>query len=158
MTGFKSWFNARSVRERRLLLVMAALLVLTIVWAGVIRPLGDGLSGARERYADAVLRLGTVEDQVDAIRRANADRPRPLTGTLADVVRQEAEGAGFTLASLDEQGPGRVSVGIQSAKAGALAGWLARLERRGVLVDSATMTNNGDRTVGVSLTLKARGA
>ena len=33
---------------------------------------------------------------------------------------------------------------------------IARLESAGILVDAATFTDNGDRTVGVSLTLKAR--
>ena len=49
-------------------------------------------------------------------------------------------------------------IGIQSARPGALVAWLARLERLGILVDSVAMTDKGDKTVGVALTLKARAA
>lgn len=158
MSGLRTWFDGRSLREKRLLLVMAALAALTLVWAAIIRPIGDGLSSARERHADAVMRLGETQAQVAALRDAQRSRPAPLTGTLADAVRAQADQAGFALASLDQDGPDRVRVGIQSARPGALVAWLARLERAGILVDAAALTNNGDKTVGVTLTLKARAA
>ena len=157
MTGLRAWFVARSLRERRLILLMAALAALTVIWAGIIRPVGDGLSSARERQADAAVRLASTQASVDSLRQLQARHSRPLTGALADVVRTEANGAGFALASLDQQAPDRVHVGIQSARPGALIAWLARLERGGVLVDNARLTDHGDRTVGVDLTLKARG-
>ena len=157
MTGLRTWFEGHSLRERRLLLVMAALAVLTLLWAVIIRPVGDGLSSARERHADAVTRLGETEAQVAALKAIQRGRPRPLTGTLADVVRIEADQAGFTLASLDQDGA-NVRVAIQSARPAALIAWLARLERIGILVDTATMTDNGNKAVGVSLVLKARAA
>lgn len=158
MSALRSWFEGRSLRERRLLLVMAALAVLTLIWAVVIRPVGDGLSSARERHASAVARLGETEAQVAILRDAQRTRPKPLTGALADIVRVQADLAGFALTSVDQDGADRVRIAIQSVRPGALTAWLARLERAGILVDSATMTNNGDRTVGVTMTLKARAA
>jgi general secretion pathway protein M len=86
------------------------------------------------------------------------DRPAPLTGRFADAVRARAADAGFALATLDEDGPSRVRVSIASARPAVLVPWLARLENAGILVDSATLTNNGDQTVGVQLVLKGRGA
>ena len=157
MTGLRSWFEARSLREKRLLLVMLALAALTLVWAGIVRPVGDALAGARTRHADAVVRLARTQGAVESLRLIQARRTRPLTGTLADVVRAAANQAGFALASLDQQAPDRVHVGIQSARPGALVAWLARLERSGVLVDNTRLTDNGDRTVGVDLTLRERG-
>lgn len=156
MNGLKTWFDGRSLREKRMLLVMMALAVLTLVWGAIIRPVGDGLSSARERHASAVTRLGETQAQVAVLRDLQRRRPPPLTGALADVVRAQADQAGFALASLDPDGADRVRVGIQSAKPAALTQWLARLERTGILVDSAAMTNNGDRTVAATLTLKAR--
>lgn len=158
MTALRAWFDARALREKRLILVMLALLALTIVWYGVLRPLGDALSDARGRHADAVIRLGETQTRVAAIRELNRRRPPPLTGTFADAVRARAADAGFALASLDEEGPNRVRVSIQAARPAALVPWLARLEAAGILVDAATLTDNRDRTVGVQLTLKARGA
>lgn len=150
----KAWFDALSLREKRLVLVMLALAALTLVWLAVIRPLGDALSDARQRQADAVVRLGETAAAVDAIRQLR--RAPGLTGTLADTVRVRAAEAGFAIASLDEDGPGRVRVGIAGARPAALVQWLARLEAAGVLVDAATLTDKGDRSVAVQLTLKAR--
>lgn len=157
MTGLRAWFAVRSLREKRMILAMLGLAALTLVWAGIIRPVGDALSSARERHEDAMVRLATTKAAVESLRQIQARRTQPLTGTLADVVRAAANQAGFALASLDQQAPGRVHVGIQSARAGVLTAWLARLERGGVLVDNVRLTDNGDSTVGVDLTLRERG-
>ncbi|MFS0771508.1 type II secretion system protein GspM [Sphingomonas sp. 1P08PE] len=156
MSGLRSWFDGRSLREKRLLLVMAALLAVTIVWGLILRPLGDALSSARERHTTAVVRLGETAARVEALRDAKAQRVRPLTGTLADTVRVRAEEAGFPLASLDPDAGGSVRVSIQSARGTALTAWLARLERGGIVVQSATLTDNGDRTVAGRLVLRSR--
>ena len=156
MSDLRAWFTARSLRERRLLLAMVALLVVTILWAGIIIPVRDGLDTSRARYDDAVVRLATARSDVDAIK-ASGRRPA-LTASLADTVRALADQAGFEIATLDEQGAGRIHVTIQSAKPGVFSGWLAELESRGVLIDAATLRDNGDRSVGADLVLKARAA
>lgn len=156
MTGLRTWFAGRSLRERRLLLVMAALALVTLVWAGIIIPVRDGLSSARERHQAAAVRLGETQAAIDSIKTIRALRTPPLAGALPDVVRAEAEQAGFALESLDPQGTQRVRTTIRSARPGALTAWLARLERIGILVDTATLRDNGDRTVGVDLVLKVR--
>lgn len=156
MTGLRAWFAGRSLRERRLLLVAAALAAVTLLWAGIVIPVRDSLSSARERHAGAVDRLGTTIVRVDLLR--GIGRRPALAGDLVALVRAEADQAGFALATIDAEGTDRVRATIQSARAGALAGWLARLEARGVLVDSATLTDHGDRTVGAVLVLKARAA
>ena len=156
MRPLLAWFATRSLREKRLLLVAGALAVRALLWGGVIRPVGDALSSERERYADAVQRLGSTEARVDAVADIGRRRSAP-SGPIADVVRGAALQAGFALASLDPAGPDAVKVGIQSARPAALAAWLAQLEASGVLVTSASLTDNGDRTLGVTLTLTARG-
>ena len=151
-----AWFNGRSLREKRLIVGMLALLALTLIWVAVIRPLGDGLSSERQRHADAVIRLGRTQAAVSAIRDIQRQRPAPLTGTFADTVRARAADAGFAVASLEEDGADRVRLGIAGARPAALVPWLARLENAGILVDAVALTDKGDRTVGVQLTLKRR--
>lgn len=156
MSGIRPWFEGRSLRERRMILVMLGLLALTILWGGIIRPVRDGLSSARERHADAVVRLAATQSELAAIK--GAGRLVPLTGSLADAVRLRADAAGFSVTSLDEPGAGRVHLVIQSARAAALGRWLAQLERSGVLIESATWRDNGDTTVAADLVLRARAA
>lgn len=156
MTGLRAWFAGRTLRERRLILVMLALAAVTIVWGGVVRPVGDGLASARARHADSVIRLAETRARVDAVRFAQRGGPLSLPLPLADEVRARAADAGLTLTSVDQEGADRVRVGVQSARPGALTGWLARLEARGLIVDSAAYTANPDRTASATLTLRSR--
>jgi general secretion pathway protein M len=156
MTGLRTWFVGRSLREKRLLVAMMALLAVTILWAGIIIPVQDGLETSRARYEDAVVRLATTRTDVDLVKRA---RGAPaLSASLADTIRGAADQAGFQIATLDEQGGGRVHLTIQAARPGAVSGWLAGLEGQGILVDAATLRDNGNRSVGVDLILKGRGS
>ncbi len=157
MTGLITWYNGRSLREKRLILVMLALLAVTIVWAGIIRPVRDGLESTRERQIAATIRLGEVQRQVAAVKALQRGRVRPLEGPIADAVRMRADEAGFALASLDPVGA-RVRITIATAKPGALLAWIAGLEADGILVDSSSITGNGDGTVAATLTLKGRAA
>ncbi len=158
MSGLRTWFAGRALREKRLILVMLALLAITILWAGLIRPVRDGLSSARERHADAAIRLGQTLNEVDAVKSAQRAGITPVAGPLADAVRARADEAGFTLATLDQDGPDRVKVSIANARPGALLGWIAGLEDAGILVESTSLTPNGDQTVAAQLTLRGRSA
>ncbi|KQT32732.1 general secretion pathway protein GspM [Sphingomonas sp. Leaf412] len=157
MTPLREWFAGRSLRERRLLLVMVALAIVTLVWGAIIMPVRGGLSSSRARYTDAVVRLGEAQAglvQVKAIQRRAGS---PAAGALPDVVRAGAEAAGLTPSTLDPQDGDRVRVGIASARAGALTAWIAGLEASGVLAESVAIAGNGDGTVNARLTLARRG-
>ena len=156
MTALRAWYAGRSRREQRLLLVMAALAIVTFIWGLVIRPLGDATASARERHAAAVIRLGETQAALDTLRRRRL--LRPLSGDLADAVRALATEAGFSVASLDPDGAGGVRVAIPSARGAAMTAWLARIERAGIVVEAATLTDNGDRTVAARLVLRGRAA
>lgn len=150
------WYRARSMREQYLLLAGAAMALLALGYFLVV-PLGDALESAKARHADAVIRLGETQARVDAVKAAQADRAAPLAGPLEAMVRTRANDAGFALASVAPQGGDRVQITIASARPGALTGWIADLESSGILVDRLGMTDNGDRTVAVQMTLKAQG-
>jgi general secretion pathway protein M len=154
---FKIWFAERSLREKRLVLVMAALAALTLVWAAIIRPVSDGLSSTRTRHADAVLRLAETQARVATVTALQRHRPAPIQASLDAVIRDRANDAGFALASVTAQGQDRVQISIASARPSALFGWIAGLEEAGILVDSLGTTDNGDKTVSAQITLKARG-
>lgn len=154
MTALRTWYAGRSRREQRLLLAMVALAIVTTVWGLVIRPFGDAMASARERHAAAVIRLGETRASIEAIE-AQRGRRAPA-GALPDAVRSLAEQAGFSVASLDPDGTGGVRVAIPSARGAAMTQWLARIERAGIVVDAATLTDNGDRTVSARLVLRPR--
>lgn len=154
---FKIWFAGRSVREQRMLMVMVALLVLTLFWVAIIRPMTDGLSSARERHTDATIRLAGTRARVKEVETLQRQRPAPIEAALDAVIRDRANEAGFALASVTMDGPNRVQISIPTARPGALFGWIAGLESSGILVDSIATTDNGDKTISAQVSLKVRG-
>ncbi|TPG18662.1 type II secretion system protein M [Sphingomonas koreensis] len=158
IAALKTWFDGRSLRERRMLLAMVAMLVVTIFWFGLIAPVTDGLSSSRTRLNDAVLRLADTEMRLDAVKALQQSHPAPIPGPLDDYLRQSASDAGFALSDVNAQGDGRVQIAIPTARPGALFSWIADLDGAGVIVATIDVSNNGDQTVSARMTLMKRGA
>ena len=149
---FRLWFDGRSRREKWLILAMLALLGVTIVW-GIIRPLDEALSSARRRNADAAIRLAQTRAQVDAVRTVRRARPEAPAVPLDGLIRESASAAGFALDSVAADG-NKLRVHINSARGGALLGWLGELEGRGVLVDQLNVTYAGNHNLAADITFR----
>ena len=154
-----AWWRLRSVREQRLLLAMGALFAITLLWLGLLRPLGDRLAAARERHADAVLALASARAQADSII-ALERRTRTSPGTAVSVLVQgAAHDAGFSEAVVTADGLARANVTIGAVRAQAFFGWIADLQRRyGLVVDRLNVRTNNDATLAVELGIRGRGA
>ena len=154
------WYRIRSRREQRLILLMAALALLVFVWLLVIRPLGDALADARARHGEAVIEQAEARAQAEALGVLNtAGGARPLTEPVEKVISRSAAQAGFQLSRLQpEPGGSGVSIGIEAARPQALFGWVASLERQGVVVATLSATANADRTLAVQASFRGRTA
>ncbi|HEX8571565.1 MAG TPA: type II secretion system protein GspM [Allosphingosinicella sp.] len=148
---------ARTPRERWLLGVMLALVVLVLAWLIILRPLGDLLSAARERHGHAVAALAEARAQAKAIAALEQDRPAAVQGPIDQAVAAAASEAGFQLSQLQAQGPGRVAIAIGAARPQALFGWVAALEAQGYIVERFTASSNPDRTLSAQIVLRGRG-
>ncbi len=151
------WFAALSPREQLLVSVAAVLLAGSIGWFGVLRPALLGLETARLRHADAVAQLASTQAQLAALTPLAKAGPAKLNAPLDTVLRERATQAGFALSTVSAQSDNTVLIAMQSAKPRALFRWLAELEGEGILVGQMQATDNGDQTVSVSITLRARG-
>ena len=159
MTGLRQWFAGLSLREKWLIAVAAVLAVIVVIWFGIIRPVSDGLAAARARHAGAVLRLAETQARLDAMQPLIKAGPAPLSAPLDTVLRESAASAGLEIASITPQPSGNgVAVAVQKARPASLFGWVGTLEAQGIVVDQLTTTDNGDQTVAVQLTVRARGA
>lgn len=155
--AFERWSAIRTLREQRLLLVMFGLLGVVIVWLGVIRPVGDGLSDARERHGHAVTELAQITARAEALRAIDSGETLVLAAPLATVIEQSAGAAGFTPSSIAPQDSGRVAVAIGSVRPIAFFAWIGGLERQGIIVERLSARANSDPTLSVDVTLRARG-
>jgi len=149
----RTWFDGRSAREKWMILAMSALLAITIIW-GIALPLSAALSSARERNNDAAIRLAQTQAQVDAVKALRRSRPSAPAGQIDAIVRQSAAVAGLTLDSVTPDG-NRLKIHLNSARGGALLGWLGDLEAQGVLVDDLNAADNGGHAVSADITFKA---
>jgi general secretion pathway protein M len=152
-----TWWRERSVREQRLLLVMAALAMVTFLWLGLYRPVQNALSASHERHQQAVIRLGEVRAQADALRALQHGGVVAPTGPLLAVVTRSAGEAGFGNATVAPQGERRVTVSISSARPAAVFGWIALLEARGIVVEQFSARANSDPTLAIDMTLTGGG-
>lgn len=157
ISALRQWFAALSLREKRLVLVAVALAIVTLLWFGIIRPINDGLSSARARHNGAVLRLAETGAAMQTLKSLQRDRPAPLAVPLDQAIRDSATQAGFALESVTPQAGNAQQIMIASARPAALFGWIATLEADGIIVDTLSASDNGDQTVAVTMTLKARG-
>ncbi len=146
----------RSLRERQLLVVMFGLFALTVLVFGIIRPLSNATTTARDRLDRVTIEGGQIVSIAETLRDARKSAPPPLTGTMVLAVSQSAGTAGFTLSTLDPQGDDRVGITIPTAKSPALFAWLRTLAQQGIFVERMTLRTNADTTLAVEGTLRLR--
>ena len=150
------WWSLRTTREQRMLLAMAAAIAIVLAWLLIVRPLDDALADARARHARAVLDRARAQAQADEIALLQRGGPPPIQGVLATAIGQKANEAGFAKARVTPDGK-RVAIAIEAAKAQAVFGWIADLERRdGLVVDRLSARTNSDATIAVDATVRVR--
>ena len=143
------WWASRSPRERMLLGTMLALLALVLAWLVIIRPLADALDAAKARHDAAALALG------EARARRQGAAPPAVAGPVDSIAARTAAEAGFPGARVVSQGPGRATIVLDAARPQALFGWVAEMERRGLVVDRLRAQANADRTLSAEIVLQA---
>jgi general secretion pathway protein M len=147
------WWQARSARERGLLLVMIVLAAVVLGWLLVMRPLSDALDAAKTRHGAAVVSLAEARARAEAGRGGARAAPALPVDRL---VGRTASEAGFTGARVAPQGAARATVALDAARPQALFGWLIRLEQSGLVVERLRAQANSDRTLNVEASLRAR--
>ena len=155
MTALTAWWQARTPRERGLLLVMFALLAVVIAWLLVVRPLSDSLDSAKRRHAEAVTALAEARGRAEAVRRQGQTSAAPPLPIDSFVSRTSTE-AGFANARIAGQGPTQATIAIDAARAQAFFAWVRLMEARGLRVESLRARANPDQTLAVEAAFRAR--
>jgi general secretion pathway protein M len=143
-----AWWEARSARERMLLTVMLALLAIVFLWLAVVRPLADALDAAKLRHGAAVVALAEARARPAAV-------PAAAAGPADAIAAETAAAAGFTNVRIARQGATGASVALDAARPQALFGWIAEMERRGLVVEQLRARANADRTLAAEIGLRA---
>lgn len=150
------WLRLRTARERYLILAATVLAAVTLVWGSVVL-LTLAAASARTAHDDAVLRLAITQARIATINRLQASNPAAAEGAVATRVQRALTEAGFDTATVVPQGSNAADVTIASARGGAALGSATALEQQGLVVASIAITDNGDGSVAVRMTVRKRG-
>jgi len=142
------WFSGRTVRERRMLIVMASLLVAVAAWLAVVRPVFAWRGSAADRAEAAAAVLAEVQASVASLEARPAAAPPPAEG-LEPLLRRTAQAAGLEVTTAMSPS-GQMGFQMARAQSGPLFTWLAALETDHRLsVCSLGVTENADATLNV---------
>ncbi|GAA0620585.1 hypothetical protein GCM10009422_15320 [Brevundimonas kwangchunensis] len=147
----RQWWEGRTARERRMLLIMTGLLTAVLVWFLVVSPALAWRERAAERRASAQADLTAVQADLRTLSASSGQGGAQTADAqgLEPIVRQSAEAAGLEL-TLGMDASGRLGFRIPSVSSGALFGWLAGLKTtNGIEVSSLGVTENADATLQV---------
>jgi general secretion pathway protein M len=137
---------------------MLGLSAIVLVWLLLVRPLGDSLSAARERHAEAARELAEARAQAALISSLERASPGPQQEPVDVLISRSATEAGFPIARLEREGSNQATLVLGSVRPQAFFGWLGQMESsRGLIVERLSATTNSDQTLSVQVTLRARG-
>ena len=139
MQGIFLWWRNHSIGERRLMAGLGIVAVVIFLWLGVWRPMTGALETGWQRQGVALDRYASVRARVAELRRRPARRAPEEQAPLDQLIGQSAAEAGFTLDRATQQGAGRMSVNIASARVGPLLEWIAGLEEAGISVQTISL-------------------
>jgi type II secretory pathway component PulM len=141
----KQWFLRFSSREQVALLLMAAVVLLWLLFVAAIRPLDrarDQLAQTNLATAESLQRVDTMAAAILAQREAGGApaRSRNLTALL----NSGAEAAGLRIARLQPNNRGAVQLRLESVSFDAFLRWLHRLESgEGLIVEELSVSQAG---------------
>lgn len=143
-----AWWSGRTLRERRMLMVMAALVLAMAVWLGLVRPVLDWRTAAAERAVAASVTLAEVRAAVASLGPPRAPATAPAEG-LEPLVRRTAEAAGLDVVTA-MSASGQLGFRLSRVQSGPLFAWLSALETdHRLLVCSLGVVENADATLNV---------
>jgi len=152
----RDWYFARTERERRLILLMAAIALPILAWLLVVRPLSAAYDGALRDHLAAIDRHGRVLALADAAKSGPARRVEANKADLQLIITQAASQAGITLQGVTPSAGNSVDVTVAGGGATVLGQWLAQFEAQGIAIQQMTMTPLPDGTVNMSARLAKR--
>lgn len=148
LAGLEHRWSGLTLRERRMLLVMAVLLLATVVWLGLVRPVLTWRTAAGDRAAAAAVTLAEVRAATASLAPATAAAPTPAEG-LEPLIRRTSAAAGLEVVT-DMSSSGRLGFKLSRVSSGPLFAWLSGLETdHHLTLCSLGVVKNADATLNV---------
>lgn len=144
----EAWWAGRTLRERRMLMVMAGLLTAFALWMGLVQPVLVWRADAAERAEAAAGMLAEVRAAAASFRPSGPSASPPPEG-LEPLIRRTAEAAGLEVVTV-MSASGQLGFQLSSVGSGPLFAWLGALETdHRLTICSLGVTENADATLNV---------
>ena len=154
----RNWYRTKTVREQRLLLFAAGLLIIVISWLLIVRPMSLALDRTKERHDRAIMERAQVGTLIDDIAAAQQQRRSRTPGRIRDILDSETARAGFDAAQIETIGTDGVRIIIAAVRPQSFFAWVSDLEQRlGVDIEALTARPNADETLAVNVTFRGGG-
>jgi len=153
----RQWYAARTLRERLLLQLMAAIAIPLLLWLLLVRPLSNAYDDALRRQLEAADRNGRVKLLAErgAMGEARVPGAVPDLGLfLTDSARQR----GITAEAQAGSAPGSAVISIASSTAPMALEWLRSLEEQGYRVSDVRIAPTGPGAVSATATISGPAA
>ena len=148
------WYSGRTVREQRMLMVMAALLFAVFIWLAVVRPVLAWRIAAADRVRASAAALVEVRALAASLGGTPPAGEPPAEG-LDPLIRRTAETAGIEVVTAMSPS-GQLAFELSRVRSGPLFAWLAALETdHRLTVCDLGVVENADATLSVEGVLAA---
>ena len=157
MDKLQKWYRGLEEREQRFVAI-GAIAAVVLLLAGVILPLNNSISRARQRVAAKQVDLVFIQSATPQLAAAGPASGAAKGESLVVLIDSSAResGLGKALTSSQPTGDGGLRIRLDHAPFDGIVAWLARLsQQHGVRVESAEIESAGETgMVNAGLVLK----
>lgn len=141
------WYQGREPQERPIIAGLAAVVLLSLFWLAIWKPLSDWQKLSENRYSNALDTWEWVQaNEAKARQAARGGGPAATReGSLLPLITRVANSRGMTLSRLQPESDGAVSVVLQAQPFNLMLQWLDDLERQhNVVVQRVSLDAEGN--------------
>jgi len=150
----KNWFLELTRREQLYLLVLAAVLVLWVVFQLLLAPAAAQRDQMMDNNRNAAALLARVDVKVSQLIALRSEAGSKAVGSLSATITRSTELAELSVRRLQPNSRGEVQVRFESVDYDALVTWLHRIETvEGLVIIDASIAQAG-RSGGVNATVR----
>ena len=125
------WYDGREPGEKPIIAALTALVVISLIWLMIWKPLTDWRTFSENRYVNAQSVWDWMQaNETDARQTALGGTGGATTRSLLPVITRAANSHGLRLNRLQPEADGGVSVVLQSQSFNAMLSWLDELEQQ----------------------------
>ncbi|WP_395943815.1 type II secretion system protein GspM [Brevundimonas sp.] len=148
-----AWWDGRTLRERRMLMVMGLAVAAVLVWLLVVRPAWAWRADAAEARAVAEADLALVRTATGRLSGGETDAEVDVSAVVAEV-----SAASALTPVMGMSADGGLGFSLTNVSSTAAFGWLGALHERKVETTTLNVIENADATISVEGALRASGS